>query len=156
MPQTVKIKKLHQDAIIPKYQSQGASGFDFHALEDTTIEAGQTTLVKTGLAFEIPLGFELQIRPRSGISLKTKLRIANSPGTVDSDYRGEVCVMLENTETDISKPFFNYPARLMEIKKGDRIAQGVLVCINQAKFEVVNELSNTERGSEGYGSTGKN
>jgi dUTP pyrophosphatase len=80
----VNIKKLSENAIIPSYQTPGSSGFDFHAIEDMEIDPRKTALVKTGLSMEIPEGYELQVRPRSGMSLKTKIRVANSPGTVDS------------------------------------------------------------------------
>lgn len=177
----VKIKKLHEDSIIPKYQSKGASGFDLHALEDVELQAGETKLIRTGLAFEIPEGHELQIRPRSGLSLKTKLRVANAPGTCDSDFRGEVCIIMENTEnflTSIMKNFKTKFERLIEpgeymikpfmflvqnlvnifnnpcqIKKGDRIAQGVICPIVQAEF-VEEELTDTERGAGAFGHTG--
>lgn len=155
----VKVKKLHDNARVPKYQSELASGFDFYAIEDSTIEPGETKLVRTGLAFEIPEGFELQVRPRSGMSLKTKLRVANSPGTVDADYRGEVSIIAENIDSAHEHSFMRYSlehhsSQVIEIKKGDRIAQGVICPIIQAKFEVVEDLSSTDRGEGGFGSTG--
>lgn len=141
----VKVKKLHPDAIIPKYQTEGASGFDLHALETSVFYAGETNLVKTGLSFSIPNGYELQVRPRSGTSLKTPLRVANSPGTVDADYRGEVCIIIHNTaEHD-----------LFIVGKGDRIAQGVIVPVIQAELIEVEELDETVRGEGAFGSTGK-
>lgn len=143
----VKIKKLSENAKIPSYGSEGAAGFDIHALSDTTILPGYTALVSTGLSFEIPEGFELQIRPRSGMSLKTKLRIANAPGTIDSDYRGHVQIIAENTS--------NNAAEVINVKAGDRIAQGVLARVNRAVFtEVSEELETTQRGEGGFGSTG--
>lgn len=150
----VKIKKLHPDAVVPKYAKPGDSGFDFVALEDTMIGPGETKLVKTGIAVEIPEGFELQVRPRSGTSLKTPLRVANAPGTVDSGYRGECCVILTNTavgEYDSN----NHHTNTQFIKKGDRIAQGVICPVIRAEFEEVEELSDSERGTGGFGSTGK-
>lgn len=143
----VKIKKLHPDAVIPQYASEGASGFDLVAVEDVEVWPGETVKVRTGLAFEIPEGYELQIRPRSGISTKTKIRIPNSPGTVDADYRGEVLVLIENTTDETTNALF-------QIRKGDRIAQGVIVPVVRAEFEEVEELSETKRGSGGFGSTG--
>jgi dUTP pyrophosphatase len=145
----IKIKKLHPDAVMPKYATEGAAGFDLVALEDYTLFAGGTVLVKTGLSVEIPEGYEMQVRPRSGLSLKTFLRVANSPGTVDSDFRAEVCVIMTNAN------FFtrDYDTSIF-IKKGERIAQGVICPVVQAEFEVVEELSDTERGSGGFGSTG--
>ena len=140
----IRIKKLHEDAIIPKYQTNGASGFDLHALEDVTIDAGQTKLVKTGLAFDVGPGYELQVRPRSGLSLKTPLRVANAPGTVDADFRGEVCVIITNTSANSYE----------EISKGARIAQGVICPVMQADIEVVDYLDETDRGEGAFGSTG--
>lgn len=139
----IKIQKLNEEAIIPSYQTNGSAGFDFHALEDITLEPNETKLIKTGLAFEIPMGSELQVRPRSGLSLKTPLRITNSPGTVDSDYRGEVCIIMQNTGN------IN-----VNIEKGSRIAQGILCPVYQATFIESNDLSETRRGSEGFGSSG--
>jgi len=90
----MKVKKMHPDAVIPKYAQQGDSGFDLVAVEDVIIEPGETKLIKTGLAFDIPEGFEIQVRPRSGITLKTKLRV--QLGTVDAGYKGEVGVIVDN------------------------------------------------------------
>ena len=142
----INVKKLAEDAIIPEYQTAGAAGFDFHALEEIYIYPGDISLVKTGLAFEIPEGYELQVIPRSGVSLKTKLRVANSPGCIDSDYRGEVCVIMEN----ISKHDSRIP---IIIKKHERIAQGKIVPIVRADFKQVSALSVTKRGEGGFGST---
>lgn len=154
------VKKLHPDAVVPEYKSAGASGFDLVALEDTEIIPGQTKMVKTGVVIVVPEGFEVQVRPRSGLALKTPLRVANSPGTVDSDYRGECCVIMTNTSTDVSHVFVDGQPTLQLngtqlIKKGDRIAQGVIVPVIRAEFEVVEELDSTVRGTGGFGSTGK-
>ena len=155
----LQIKKLHPDAVIPKYQTKGASGFDLHALEDVSIEPGQTKLVKTGLSVAVQEGFELQVRPRSGVSLKTPLRVANAPGTVDSDYRGEVCVIVTNTQTTFPGLSAGVPVGVdlsQHIKKGDRIAQGVICPVVQAEIEEVSQLDETVRGANGFGSTGSN
>lgn len=146
----IRIKKLHEDAVIPKYQTNGASGFDLHALEDVILHEAQTKLVRTGLAIDVGPGYELQVRPRSGLSLKTPLRVANSPGTVDSDFRGEICVIMTNTIPLIRGTALEG----IVIKKGDRIAQGVVCPVVQADIEVVDYLDDTERGSGGFGSTG--
>lgn len=149
----IRVKKLHPDAVVPKYATNGSSGFDLVAIEDVIIQPGQTKLVKTGLAVDVGPYYEMQVRPRSGLSLKTNLRVANSPGTVDADYRGEVCVIMENTMN-----MFNYPATsngVAIIKKGERIAQGVVCPVMQADIEVVDYLDETDRGSGGFGSTGK-
>lgn len=140
----VKVKILNTDAIIPKYQTNEAAGFDLHSVDEKTIKAGERDVVKTGLAVALPRGYELQVRPRSGLALKNGITVLNTPGTVDSDYRGELMVILLNT----SKEDF-------VIKKGDRIAQAVIKEILQADFAVVDELDSTERGSGGFGSTGK-
>jgi dUTP pyrophosphatase len=92
----VKIKRLHPDAVIPRYATELAAGFDLVAVEDVIIEPGDTALIRTGIAVQLPEGYEMQIRPRSGISKKTKLRVSNSPGTVDADYTGEVGVLIDN------------------------------------------------------------
>lgn len=139
----VKIKRLNDNAVIPQYATPGAAGFDLHASENRTIFPGETALVPTGLSIEIPNGYEMQVRPRSGVSLKTGLRVANSPGTVDSDYRGEVCIIMHNTG-DAG----------LDIFSGDRIAQGVICPVLQVSFEEVDDLSDTKRGSGGFGSTG--
>ena len=140
----VKVKILNQDAIIPKYQTEEAAGFDLHSIEEKTVKAGEREVIKTGLAVALPKGYELQVRPRSGLALKNGITVLNTPGTVDSDYRGELMVILFNT----SKEDF-------AVKKGERIAQAIIKEILQADFAVVEELDSTERGVGGFGSTGK-
>ncbi|MDR4408182.1 dUTP diphosphatase [Bacillus anthracis] len=142
----VKIKRV-KDVELPKYAKPGDAGFDLVAAEDTIIWPGETKVVPTGLAFEIPPGYEMQVRPRSGITRNTKLRVVL--GTVDSGYRGEVGVLVDNTETPKSS---NMQAHVIE--KGTRIAQGVIAPVITAHFEEVDELSHSERGTNGYGSTG--
>ncbi|PEF71697.1 MULTISPECIES: dUTP diphosphatase [Bacillus cereus group] len=163
----VKVKRLHEDAVIPKYAKPGDSGFDLVAIEDVIIEPGETKVIPTGLAFEISNGYEMQVRPRSGISRKTKLRVVL--GTIDSGYRGEVGVIVDNTWQDTNRetPRFQlsdgrseysggayYVKGTYKIHKGDRIAQGVLTVVGHTTFEEVEELSESERGEGGYGSTG--
>lgn len=156
----IRMKKLHPDAVVPKYATPGASGFDLVAVEDITINPGETKLVKTGLSIDVGFGYELQVRPRSGLSLKTPLRVANSPGTVDSDYRGEVCIIMTNISGG-SATHGSYDSNRLDseyaqkIKKGDRIAQGVVCPVVQADIEVVEYLEDTSRGEGGFGSTGK-
>lgn len=143
----VKIKKLTNfKGELPAYQSKGASGFDVRAQISETLELkpGQRILVPTGLSFEIPFGFEIQARPRSGLAAKQGLTVLNTPGTIDADYRGEVKIILINLSSDI-----------IEIKDQERIAQLVVAPVFQAQFEEVVELSDTERGAGGFGSTGK-
>lgn len=142
----VKIKRV-KDVELPRYAKPGDSGFDLVAAEDTIIWPGETKVVQTGLAFEIPPGYELQVRPRSGMTRNTKLRVVL--GTVDSGYRGEVGVLVDNTERPIS---LNMKAHVIE--KGTRIAQGVIAPVITAYVEEVDELSHSERGTNGYGSTG--
>lgn len=149
----IEIKKLHPDAVIPQYATPGAAGFDLVAVEDVTLYPGDTALVKTGLSVAVPAGYELQVRPRSGLSFKSPLRVANAPGTVDSDYRGEVCVIIDNIRPvppNVDRNLYPYA-----IRKGDRIAQGVICEVFQAEFEEVATLSDTQRGSGGFGSTGQ-
>jgi dUTP pyrophosphatase len=143
----VKIKKLHKDAIIPSYQTKGSVGFDLHALIDNNgvveLKPQQQAIIGTGLAFGIPEGYEIQVRSRSGFAFKHSVTVTHGIGTVDSDYRGEVKVVL-----------FNHGTKTIEIKHGDRIAQAVLNEVPQAEFEETDELEETERGSNGFGSTG--
>jgi dUTP pyrophosphatase len=132
---------------LPSYEPIGAAGADVRAslsADSLSIPAGKRVLVPTGLSFEIPLGFEIQVRPRSGLSLKTDLLVVNSPGTIDSDYRGELKIILGN---------FGQADAI--IKHGDRIAQLVLAPVVQANFIIVDELNTTSRGSGGFGSTGE-
>lgn len=165
----VKVKKLHPDAVIPQYAHGGDAGFDLVAVEDVVITPGETKAIPLGLAFEIPEGYEMQIRPRSGLSLKTKLRQSNCVGTIDSGYRGEVKGMFDNIKpytTMWNRRYVRtidgkcistnevYPLGTYLIQKGDRIAQGVLNKVPQAGFIEINELNDTERGSDGFGSTG--
>lgn len=146
----IKLKKLpnfDKSFPLPSYETKDAAGADLRACfenkEDFILKPGERALIPTGLSFEIQPGYEVQIRPRSGLSLKTDLLVVNSPGTIDADYRGEVKIILGNFGKD------NFT-----IKHGDRIAQMVLAPIHQAEFSVVDELSDTERGEGGFGSTG--
>ena len=140
----LKVKKLQDNAVIPQYQTKEAAGFDLHAIEDVVIKPGERKLIGTGLAFEIEFGYEVQIRPRSGLAFKHGITVLNSPGTIDSDYRGEIKVLLINHGNE---PY--------EIKKGERIAQAVIAPVIQAEIIEVDELSDTQRGAGGFGSTGK-
>jgi len=144
LDQSVAVQKLHPDAVVPSYAKPGDAGFDLYAVEDVNVLAGHVEIVPTGLAFAVPEGFEMQIRMRSGASLKTPLIVANSPGTVDSGYRGEVGIIVRNTHSNL--PY--------TVKKGERVAQGVIAPVVTAIFNVVDELPFSERGSGGFGSTG--
>jgi dUTP pyrophosphatase len=140
----ILIKKLDSRARIPKYQSEGAAGFDLHALEEGEISAGDRALVRTGLAIALPIGYELQVRPRSGLAIKHGVTALNSPGTVDSDYRGELIVIL-----------VNHGRETFKINAGDRIAQAVVKAAPQARLIEARDLDCTERGAGGFGSTGR-
>ena len=129
---------------IPKYETKGSAGFDLASNEDISIAAFGRGIVDTGIYVALREGYELQIRPRSGMAAKHGITVLNSPGTIDSDYRGRVKVILYNTTADI-----------YEIAKGDRIAQGVVAQVVQVEFEEVATLDETERGADGFGSTGK-
>lgn len=139
----LKFKMLDKRAHVPVYKSMLAAGFDLCVMHDTIIIPGVPTLVKTGLAVEIPKGYEMQIRPRSGLSIKYPNYICNSPGTVDADYRGELKIIICIPE-----------GKIWRMKAGDRIAQGVISRVEQCEIEVATDLSETERGSDGFGSTG--
>lgn len=144
----VNIKcKASEGAVIPEYKTSGAAGADLCALleEPLTIPAGKFAMVPTGLFFEIPQGYEVQVRPRSGLAAKNGVTVLNTPGTIDSDYRGEIKVIL-----------INLGAADFTINNGDRIAQMVLAPVTQASFTLSENLSETERGSGGFGSTGLN
>lgn len=143
----VKIKKWpHFKGELPAYQSHGASGFDVRAQLDQplTLKPMERALVPTGLTFEIPVGYEIQARPRSGLAAKQGLSVLNTPGTIDADYRGEVKVILVNLGQEP-----------ITINDQERCAQFVICPIIQAQFHVVEELSDTARGAGGFGSTGK-
>lgn len=144
----IYMENINHDFGLPKYETPGAAGMDIRANESITLMPGETRLIKTGIFVAIPEGFEFQVRPRSGLSLKSPFRVANAPGTVDSDYRGEICVIGQNTSDTDS----------FHINVGDRIAQLVLQNVPQAVWAVVESkesLSETTRGSGGFGSTGK-
>ena len=133
---------------MPAYETKNSAGMDLRAYlpeSPITLESMQRALVPTGLYMEIPEGYEGQVRPRSGLAIKSGITVLNSPGTIDADYRGQVCVILINLS---DKPFV--------INSGDRIAQLVIARCEQAEVEQVEVLSETERGAGGFGHTGKN
>ena len=138
----IKIKKIHPNAIIPKYANEGDAGMDLSSVDNIVIQPGEIALVPTGLKLELPSSYELQIRPRSGLALNKGITIPNSPGTIDSGYRGELKVIL-----------INHGKENFHINPGDKIAQAVLNKIETAEIEEVNELNNTSRGEGGFGST---
>lgn len=141
----IKITKLKEDAKIPEYQTQGASGMDLCACidKDIVLNPLERHLIPTALKMELPKGYEAQIRPRSGMSIKHGITLVNCVGTIDEDYRGELCV-----------PVINLSSENYTIKNGDRIAQMVIATVTKANIEVCSELSATGRGCGGFGSTG--
>ena len=144
-PVSVAIRRLDhgQGLPLPAYASEGAAGMDIVAAEDVTLAPGGRHAVATGFAFAIPPGYEVQVRPRSGLALKHGITVPNTPGTIASDYRGEVKVILLNHGTE---PF--------AVARGDRIAQLVLAPVTRAEWEERSDLDETVRGTGGFGSTG--
>jgi len=141
----VQVKRLeHGEGLeLPLYATDGAAGMDVLSAEDVTLAPGMRHAVATGLALAIPPGYEIQVRPRSGLALKHGVSVPNTPGTIDSDYRGELKVIM-----------INFGAEPFEIRRGDRVAQLVLAPVTRALWAVVDELDETERGAGGFGSTG--
>jgi dUTP pyrophosphatase len=144
-PVKVEVKRLPHGAglPLPAYATSGAAGMDVVSAEEVTIAPGARHAVATGFALAIPQGYEIQVRPRSGLALKHGITVPNTPGTIDSDYRGELKVILINHGTE---PF--------AIARGDRVAQLVLAPVVQAAWDEVAELDVTDRGEGGFGSTG--
>ena len=143
----VKVKRSdsNPDLPLPSYQSDGSSGLDLQAAisEKITLQPGDIGLIRTGLSISLPKGYEAQIRPRSGLALQHGLGLVNSPGTIDSDYRGEVCVIA-----------INWGKEPLTIKRGDRIAQIIISRVSRAIIEEAQELDPTERGEGGFGHSG--
>jgi dUTP pyrophosphatase len=142
----VKFKRLAngEGLALPAYESAGAAGMDLRAAEDAVIKPGARYLMPTGLAIALPQGFEAQVRPRSGLAVKHGISVLNAPGTIDSDYRGEIKV-----------PLINHGEAEFIIRRGDRIAQMVIAPVMQARIAEVQELDETARGSGGFGSSGR-
>ncbi len=143
----IKIKRVHSfDLPLPRRMSEGASGYDLYAAVDEVVivEPGKRALIPTGFSLEMPIGYEAQIRPRSGLALKQGISLVNTPGTIDADYRGEVKVIIINHGDE---PF--------TIKRGDRIAQMVFVELPRVQLVPDTELSETDRGDGGFGHTGR-
>lgn len=136
---------VSEGAVVPEYKTAGAAGCDVCAFipEAVTLEPGKRAIIPTGIFFEIPEGYEIQVRPRSGLAAKNGVTVLNTPGTIDSDYRGELKVIL-----------INLGEQNFVINNGDRIAQLIIAPVTQAKFNISDSLSETERGTKGFGSTG--
>lgn len=143
----VKVKKLHPEAIVPAYMTEHAAGMDLCTVIDTplTLAPGERALLPTGLAMEIPPGFEGQVRPRSGLALKKGIALVNSPGTIDADYRGEIGIII-----------INHGAEPVEFQPGDRVAQLIIAPVTQANLVVTDDLNDSTRSSGGFGHTGVN
>lgn len=140
-----RISESTKDIPLPHYATDGSAGMDIHAAveSDISIPPMETILVPSGFAIEVPVGYEAQIRPRSGLAIKNKIGIMNAPGTIDSDYRGEVKIILSNFGKDS-----------FVVKRGDRIAQMVIAQYTRIEWEEVQKLSETDRGEGGFGHTG--
>ena len=143
----VAIKRLDNghDMQMPSYATAGAAGLDLRSAESLTIKSGARTLVPTGIALVLPQNFEAQVRPRSGLAVKYGVTVLNSPGTIDCDYRGEIKV-----------PLINHGTEDFVIARGDRIAQMIIAPVVQVELYEVSELTETQRGTGGFGSSGKN
>jgi dUTP pyrophosphatase len=139
----LKIQQLHESAIIPHYAHPGDAGLDLFAIEQQEILPGEAQLIKTGIAIALPMGYEAQIRPRSGLALKHSITVLNSPGTIDAGYRGEIGIILINHG---KKPF--------QIIPGMKVAQMVVTSFIQTKVIVTQDLDSTSRANKGFGSTG--
>lgn len=140
---TLRFKKIHTDATLPSYAHASDAGMDVRSVEDVTVPAMGRVLVHTGLVMLLPPMYEAQVRPRSGLALKHGITVLNTPGTIDSGYRGEVCVILANFgDSDF------------QVKKGDKVAQIVVAPVVQAEIEAASEIDETDRGAGGFGSTG--
>ncbi|WP_336634156.1 dUTP diphosphatase [Lysinibacillus fusiformis] len=139
----VKIKRMHADAMLPMQANPGDAGMDLYSIETVEIPAGGTKLIKTGIQIELPKGTEAQIRPRSGLALKHSITVLNSPGTIDEGYRGEIGVIL-----------INHGQATFLVEKSMRIAQMVIQFVPTIQLLEVNELSQTVRGTSGFGASG--
>ncbi|MFF3099447.1 dUTP diphosphatase [Viridibacillus arvi] len=139
----VKIKRIHTDAFLPMQANPGDAGMDLYSIEAVEIPAGEAKLIKTGLQIELPQGTEAQIRPRSGLALKHSVTVLNSPGTIDEGYRGEIGVIL-----------INHGKETFIVEKSMRIAQMVIQFVPSIQLLEVNELSQTVRGTTGFGASG--
>lgn len=140
---TLKIKKLNKEAILPSFAHKGDAGMDLYSVEDVVIPSGESRLIKTGISLELPKMTEAQVRPRSGLALKNSITVLNTPGTIDEGYRGEVGVIL-----------INHGKEEFTVTKHMKIAQMVLKPIYEVNIVEANELSDSERGIGGFGSTG--
>lgn len=140
---TLGIKRIHPDAVMPAYAHLSDAGMDVQSVEELVILPGKRALVHTGLVLQLPSAFEAQVRPRSGLAIKHGITVLNAPGTIDSGYRGEVCVILINLGDES-----------FQVKKGDKIAQLVIASVIQPVLKEIDVVDETDRGNGGFGSTG--
>ena len=140
---TLRFRKLRPDAVLPSYAHPSDAGMDVRSVEDLTIAPGKRALVHTGLVMLLPPMYEAQVRPRSGLALKSGVTVLNTPGTIDSGYRGEVGVIL-----------VNFGDEDFQVRKGDKVAQIVIAPVTQPEIVETTEVDETDRGSGGFGSTG--
>ena len=141
---TLQLKKLDAGLPMPRYAHEGDAGFDLYAAEDVTLQPGQRAMVPTGIAIAIPQGYAGFVQPRSGLAAKQGITIVNTPGLIDSGYRGEVKVIVLNTDS----------SNAVQLARGERIAQLVIQAVPVVTLEEVEELDSTERGADGFGSSG--
>ena len=141
----VKVKRLSDEAVLPSYAHKGDAGMDLYSVEDAELKPGERKLVGTGIKIAVEEGYEAQVRPKSGLAIKEGITVLNTPGTIDSGYRGEVKVILVNLSD-----------KVFEIKKEQKIAQLIFAKVEEAKLEEVEELDETSRNEGGFGSTGLN
>ena len=140
---TLRFRRVHPDAVLPSYAHPSDAGMDVRSVDELTLAPGQRALVHTGLVMLLPPGYEAQVRPRSGLALKSGVTVLNTPGTIDSGYRGEVGVILANFgEADL------------QVKTGDKIAQIVVAPVTQPEIVETEDADETDRGADGFGSTG--
>lgn len=142
----LKIKKLVPEAVVPTYGTEGAACFDLYAVNGEVLREDSSVLVKTGLAVEVPEGHVMLVFSRSGQGFNHGIRLSNCVGVIDSDYRGEICTKLHKDPS--------FPQTKYVVKPGDRVAQALILPVNQVSFEVAEQLTETERGNNGFGSTG--
>ena len=140
---TLRFKKVHPDAVLPSYAHPSDAGMDVRSVEDMVLAPGRRALVHTGLVMLLPPGYEAQVRPRSGLALKSGVTVLNTPGTIDSGYRGEVGVIL-----------INLGDSEFQVRKGDKVAQLVIAPVTQPEIAEADAVDETDRGAGGFGSTG--
>lgn len=144
MEYTLKVKLIHEDAKLPNRANEGDAGMDLYSIEEKVIHAGKSALIRTGIEMELPKGTEAQVRPRSGLALKHSITVLNSPGTIDEGYRGEVRVIL-----------INHGKEDFTVEKHMRIAQMIIAPVLQVEIEQTENLTESDRGRGGFGSSGK-